>query len=651
LSIVERVAVSGIYDDIPDFTAFGTALYQGGRVALSAPRFSWPMGAPQDRCLVLGMTRDADGAIFIVTHDDHYSAPGFAWYFSDGATRFGATDLVASDYLAAVNNIPTPPVPKIRITKKISLTKGGFWLGVWSSRFSAGDQFRSDGWELVAEHAYGRNGLPWFGNASGTELVCSNGDRLSLPSGALAVQGPHGSGEYAESHDSVYVHGIHSKYKGSGFLAEYAGDALKGMATAFEFEWKDLVRSGKWVSSMVEGPYSNYGGNHSPTYYTQSSEETWLVNQFCAALSPSPIYAPPGEHDCTDTLPGYVATPCLATDYLGYFPNQPGEMRVTLVSKTRSDWVGDLPGEHHDIHTNYTATLCGVTIPIVRTDRVWVAQYDPHSKLDPNAPLFLNVKEDCVIEKSTIHYVDHRYGVCLYRYQKDEIHMEVNSTQTVVMNEYGWWGRARVANITDKSYKAQSTEEWHLVIDGEDRILTSCKRLLQPFGSPNGTKLDRGTCLLLVIPTPSSSAGTTAPDADNVSRLGCYEYEYVPYSEQEVSDGGNDHFYPAWCRSLQEDPFWKAAAARKYSNWWDHADPLVGTQGYEPPPVTVEPLPLGSFVRHPALGDMYQFLFTKMDGQNFVVTSGNLNPEIDKCLASANVATHDTTLYFPLSLM
>jgi hypothetical protein len=102
--------------------------------------------------------------LFIVTQNDHYNAPQNVWFYSNGVRKEGENET----YLATVAD------QGVTITAAYSLTKPGFFLGLWKRGGFI------DGWTLVTEFSYFRNELPWFGNASGTEFVCGNGDVLTV---------------------------------------------------------------------------------------------------------------------------------------------------------------------------------------------------------------------------------------------------------------------------------------------------------------------------------------------------------------------------------------------------------------------------------------------------------------------------------------
>jgi hypothetical protein len=337
-----------------------------------------------------------------------------------------------------------------------------------------------------------------------------------------------------------------------------------------------------------------------------------------------------------------------------------------------------------DSEVGYNVTVAGVVIPIAKTVRSFGVSYSmqygvpvvfgyvpdltgPATPVEcqetpPNTPA-LAVSEDCVIEASTLHYLDQRYGVCLYRYTRDEIHMKVSSQEMASIK--GSWGQMSFyqAQVKTNCYTAQRTEEWRLIIDGVQQTLTSVVSQLEPFGPRNSGKAshtglfpdyvpDPETRMVLLFPTPPSMG---IPWSDVLCRLGCYEFGYDTdegaESSQNALDGGNkDHYYPAWCRSLQTDPLWRAAADRRYQISWNHVPMQSITSDYTPPPITVDPIPRGAFARHPAVGTLYQFLLEKSDGSTQLATSPSFDALINAALPEGQ-ATSGTTLYSPISLI
>lgn len=283
----------------------------------------------------------------------------------------------------------------------------------------------------------------------------------------------------------------------------------------------------------------------------------------------------------------------------------------------------------HSNRTDHTMTVGGAVIPLVKTVRNFSVTYRMDYPSPPSGSLIAYqvltgeialsacVEDDgsrvnasakfsdkCVIEKSTLHYLDQRYGVCLYRYQKDELDVSVDSAElasfrTTTPGD----GTVHMVKIKTGDYSASSTVEWRLIIDGVIKTLNTSTVQIHPFGGLKGQDIRQ----ILVFPQPPSLA---MPMTEEIMNYGFYDYGNLPGGESELNmaDGGyKDMFYPEWCRNLQEDPFWRAAADKRYNISWYHTE-LETYSNYEPPPPTVDPMPIGSFARHPVAGDAYQFL-------------------------------------------
>lgn len=333
----------------------------------------------------------------------------------------------------------------------------------------------------------------------------------------------------------------------------------------------------------------------------------------------------------------------------------------------------------HSINTDYSLVVSGTTIPIVKTIREWFVEYSAVYAFPPaprgvsvsgvlyncNPPFdeatapktyATSVKDDCIVEKSTIYYIDQRYGVCLYKYQKDELHLSAFGTEYALLKTESGAVSANQIQIKTNNYTATSTTEWRLLIDGVERVLTHEVEQLAPFGPRNnglaytdgtaaGWVPDPETRLILLFPQPPSEA---IPLTNEIVRLGFYDYGNLPGEESELNrlDGGyKDMYYPQWCRFLQEDPLWRAAADRRYDISWNHAE-LSSSSTYTPPAIDFDFMPKGSFVRHPVVGDVYQFL---LDNET-LISSPDLLALIDSRLPEDS-KTHDTTLIYPISLV
>jgi hypothetical protein len=122
--------------------------------------------------------------------------------------------------------------------------------------------------------------------------------------------------------------------------------------------------------------------------------------------------------------------------------------------------------------------------------------------------------------------------------------------------------------------------------------------------------------------------------------LGFYDYGNEPGSESALNkaDGGlKDMFYPEWCRNLSPDSIWQQMADRRYELSWYH-EPIVANAAYTPPEITVDPIPIGSYAKHPQLEGVYQFL---CDGT--VYQSSILDTIVDK--------GSGMYLHYPISLI
>ena len=234
--------------------------------------------------------------------------------------------------------------------------------------------------------------------------------------------------------------------------------------------------------------------------------------------------------------------------------------------------------------------------------------------------------------------------------------MHVSSTEMAQFK--GVWGQIYVHQVQIKTsnYEAESLVEWRLIVNGVMTTVSSETTELHPFGPRNngkqsGTGLypdyvpDPETRLVLVFPNPPSQG---IPWSPVIARLGFYDYGNDPGFESELNklDGGEkDMFYPAWCRSFQQDTLWRKAADNRYNISW-YKSLFADDTSYVPPAIEASPIPQGSYVEHPQVGKVYQFLC-----DTTLVGNRSFNTLIDASLKDAKLATHDTTLYYPISLI
>jgi hypothetical protein len=345
-----------------------------------------------------------------------------------------------------------------------------------------------------------------------------------------------------------------------------------------------------------------------------------------------------------------------------------------VVNKTITKKISDGPsGNTHTINTDYNINVAGIVIPIVKTNRIFTVSYsttygvpadargyvgsDPIfcTETAPNQPV-CTVSENCVIESSTLKYLDQRYGVCLYRYQKDDILMSKTSAELAEIKVESGSIYPHQVQIKTSNYVANRLVEWRLIKDGVQTILKTSTEAIHPFGPRNNGQAsgvglfpdyvpDPETRVVLLFPQPPSLG---IPWSDVICRLGFYDYGHEAGAESQLNkdDGGEkDMFYPFWCRELQTDPFWKSAAFNRYNISWFNMG-LTVDSSYRPIDVLTDPLPCGSYVNHAQQGELYQFLF---DGST-VETSKDLTTEINEALADGLI-TSGTTLYYPIGVV
>lgn len=344
----------------------------------------------------------------------------------------------------------------------------------------------------------------------------------------------------------------------------------------------------------------------------------------------------------------------------------------------------------HNIDTDYSLTVCKTTLPVVKTTRRWKTSitkiYAVPQKIESVAFLdnqtwwcidgyttasnSFTASEDCRIDKATVHYLDLENNVCLYRLNKEKIVFNQTTThENRFKNPYNYefHPSIRLYGGENQTWDSVSTEEWHLVIDGSDSLIATCEYdpipELRQFAIDGSDDLfdknypktaDKNLELILHIGEGVGSS-QAIPWDDELRYHGFYSYRGID-SPYLMDDGGcRDYYYPAWCRMLQEDPFWKKVAADRA--YYMHGGG-VGTDNkpftssnYAPSAdVAVDPLPRGTFVRHPLIGNIYQFLVEKRNGTHALVSSPELQSLISQSLAASGVASGGTMLHYPIGV-
>lgn len=568
----------GAFDDVNTYTTFGTELYKSGSVYLDAPSFSWPEngGSVNGKSLILGANTN-----YIITLNDHMEAPNYFWCFSDGTSLSGNDKQTVSDYLSSVNDVLPNPDPPTKLLSEFELESPGYFLGIWtniptlnSDRSLTFDKIRTNGWELIGETRYSRNGLPWFSDQTMQNFVCSNGDKIEISRTDIDPQ---------ILNDRGFV-----TYNGNAGTATYTLTKI----------------------SQPEGTYVE----------EKPSKANFYIN------NPStPLY-----HEYVDNEINSVNGVFSANVTSGYNTHT---FRINL-----------------DIDIKSGNNI--LTVPMLNITRDFNVESGSAEHYDP-----CHLKEDYNITISTLHYLNISEGICLYKKVYQYVKFDITSTERTQFK--GTWGqiygiKIKIYSGPDKNYDAKTITEWHLIKDGEDNIVASSEEDFSPFpdtwlGSYEPFSQDYVynyyTRMIIVIPQPPSLA---TPWEDDVRALGFYDYGNYPGFESELNalDGGwKDLFYPQWCREfIQTSPILEAIRDRRYNINWFHVDIDEGS-AYLFPEITVDPIPCGDYAKHPQVGELYQFL---CDGT--VVGSDGVEEKINKSLANG-LTTHDTTLFFPISII
>jgi hypothetical protein len=161
--------------------------------------------------------------------------------------------------------------------------------------------------------------------------------------------------------------------------------------------------------------------------------------------------------------------------------------------------------------------------------------------------------------------------------------------------------------------------------------------------------------LELILSTSPPTSSDAIPWDDELRYHGYYSYRGTVNSPYYEPDGAcTDYFYPAWCRTLHEDPFWKEAAELRvntYLNLLPFWDGSYEYSAYSPPiDLIVDPIPLGTYVKHPVVGEVYQFLVGLRSGGYKLETSPNIDDIINNAVPE-DQRQQGTTLYYPIGVL
>ena len=193
-----------------------------------------------------------------------------------------------------------------------------------------------------------------------------------------------------------------------------------------------------------------------------------------------------------------------------------------------------------------------------------------------------SVSENCIVFKRTPYYIDRTQGISLYREQEENLSFSVGSNKTAVFRQM--MGNMAFHKIKIKNtVKATGTEKFILDNKGVKKTLVEKSYTFSPFPEQsaqaiwglNGARVtqkesmygvaEEGVAMILCLPIPGSLG---IPQDADIARYGFYDYLEVEggggFSALAEQDGGQDFFYPAWCRALIACPIWAETRTQRF---------------------------------------------------------------------------------------
>jgi hypothetical protein len=192
-----------------------------------------------------------------------------------------------------------------------------------------------------------------------------------------------------------------------------------------------------------------------------------------------------------------------------------------------------------------------------------------------------SVNENCTVFKRTPYYIDRTQGIALYKEQEEKLSFAVGSNETAIFRQM--MGNMAFHKLKiRKSVKATGTERFILDNKGAKKTLVEKSYSFSPFPeqSPqnvwglNGARVsqegkygtpDPDVAMILCLPIPGSLG---IPLDKDIAQYGFYDYLEVEggggFSALMEKDGGQDFFYPEWCRNMINDPIWAETAAQRF---------------------------------------------------------------------------------------
>lgn len=229
-----------------------------------------------------------------------------------------------------------------------------------------------------------------------------------------------------------------------------------------------------------------------------------------------------------------------------------------------------------------------------------------------------SISEDCRITKRVPYYIDRTNDIYVVREVDESLSFSVTSDKVAIFRQmYGNMAFHKL--LIKKGTMVQGRETFYLIKGGVKTALASSSYTFNPFGANgpqriyglNGAVIEQDTrygeptpdvVQVIVLPPPPSMG--IPLDAD-IAKYGFYDYLALEegtggaFSSLMKDDGGQDFFYPAWCRAMESDILWQETRDRRFElNYPGYKQPkpeLMKGAEWTPPAPDVYPWPFGSF--------------------------------------------------------
>lgn len=193
------------------------------------------------------------------------------------------------------------------------------------------------------------------------------------------------------------------------------------------------------------------------------------------------------------------------------------------------------------------------------------------------------IKEDCSIFKRIPYYIDRTNNIYVVKEISEKLNFEVTSNKVAVFRQaYGNMSFNKI--LIKKGNNVKGSEKFYLIRSGVKSILAETTYEFNPFGITgpqriyglNGAVVEQDNrygapepdvAQVICFPLPPSLGIPLDPD---IAAYGFYDYMGLEegtggqFSKLTEDDGGQDFFYPAWCRAMETDPTWQETRTRRF---------------------------------------------------------------------------------------